>query len=373
MRMPVVDRVRDLMGVDGLDAVVATSPENIAWLAGFVVPSQPLMRWRHAAVVVTADALGFLAVDMEETTVRERVDTAAVAVRVWGEFSGDPMTTLAALLADLGAPRGRIGLELDHLPAGDHARLADAVPGATLVGVERELARLRARKTDDELDLLGRLSRISDRAIGDAFRAVRAGDTELDLAAALTASVYAQGAESFKLMIVATGERSQLPNVGPTDRRLVPGDVCRVEIFSVLDGYQAGVCRTAVVGSAPPEAERIWANLVTCKHLLMDAIRPGVSSQKVWRVFREKFDELGLPPIAFVGHGIGVHLHEHPYLGPHTDEPLEPGVVLGVEPLVYRTGRGFGMQLKDMMAVTAEGCRLLSDVTDTERLSVIDA
>ena len=64
----------------------------------------------------------------------------------------------------------------------------------------------------------------------------------------MTRNIYALGAEHFKLLIVATGERSQLPNVGPTDRKLVAGDICRVEIFSVISGYQAGVCRTAVVG-----------------------------------------------------------------------------------------------------------------------------
>ena len=82
------------------------------------------------------------------------------------------------------------------------------------------------------------------------------GDTEMDLGAALTRSVYEQGAEQFRLMIVATGKRSELPNVGPTDRVLQPRDVCRVEIFSMIGGYHAGVCRTAVVSEPPEHAER---------------------------------------------------------------------------------------------------------------------
>ena len=216
------------------------------------------------------------------------------------------------------------------------------------------------------------LSRIADRAIGDAFRAVRPGDTELDLAAALTRSVYVQGAEQFKLMIVASGERSQLPNVGPTGRALAPGDVCRVEIFPVIGGYHAGVCRSAVVGHPPPGAERIWGHLVECKRLLLDRIRPGAATRAIYRAFLDKFGELGLPPIAFVGHGIGLHLHEEPYLAAHDDGALEPGMVLGFEPLALRTGLGFGLQLKDMIAVTADGCELLSDATNNDRLIVIE-
>ena len=77
---------------------------------------------------------------------------------------------------------------------------------------------------------------------------------------------------------------------------------------------------------------------------------------------------LDMPPIAFVGHWIGLHLHEDPYLGGAHDWELEPGMVLGIEPLIYRTGHGFGLQNKDMVAVTEDGCRLLSDRTDTSNL-----
>lgn len=111
---------------------------------------------------------------------------------------------------------------------------------------------------------------MSETTILESFRAVHAGSTEIDIASTLTRSLYEQGTQQFKLMIVATGERSQFPNVGPTSRILLPGDICRVEIFSAIDGYQA---------------------------------------------FKAKFSELGLPAISFVAHSIGVNLHEKPYFG----------------------------------------------------------
>lgn len=363
-------RLRKSMEADGLDAVVAVSPENFAWVAGFGVPSQPLMRWRHAMAVVAADGRdGIVCVDMEETTVRGRADGTNIAV--WGEFSDDSMATLAGMLAAMGLQESRIGIEFDYLPAGDLERLEAHMPDAGFVPVETAFARLRQIKNADEIDLLRRLSRIADSAIAGAFATVKAGDSEMDLAAALTRGIYEQGAEQFKLMIVATGPRSELPNVGPSERVLEPGDVCRVEIFPIIGGYHAGVCRTAVVGHAPQEAERIWANLVDCKYMLLDTIRPGANGRDIYRAFLKKFGELGLPPIAFVGHGIGLHLHEDPYLAEHYDAKLEPGMVLGIEPLVYRTGHGFGLQLKDMIAVTETGCELLSDATDNDRLIVM--
>lgn len=376
MRQEIVDRQVAAMRNAGLDAMISCSPENFAYLTGFVVPSQPLIRHRHAMVIVTADGrTALFGVDMEATTIKRR--EPATPARIWAEFTDRAMDVLAAQLAELGLGAARIGIEMDYLPAADFARLARALPQASFSGDEAILARLRQIKTADEIALLRRLSRIADRSITDALAAVQAGDSEMDIAAHLTRNIYTLGAEHFKLMIVATGERSQLPNVGPSERRLVAGDVCRVEIFSVIAGYQAGVCRTAVVQRAPAHAERIWQHLVECKYLLMDMIKPGASCRAIYDAFIRKLAALDLPPISFVGHGIGLHLHEDPYLGttPEIGKPgdalLEEGMVLGVEPLCYQTGHGYGMQNKDMMLVTASGCELLSDYADTDRLLVV--
>ena len=290
---------------------------------------------------------------------------------MWREFAFDAMAVLADLLTRHGLASSRIGIELDYLPATDFADLCRLLAAAQFTPAQALLARIRQIKTAEEIVILRKLSRIADRAITQAYGAVSAGSTEMDIAAALTRGVYEQGAEYFKLMIVATGERSVFPNVGPTARVLKHGDVCRVEIFPIIQGYHAGVCRTAAVGSPPPQAERIWANLTACKHMLLDAIRPGASSRAIYEMYLKKTEELNLPRISFVGHGIGLHLHEDPYLGPG-DQPLEAGMVLGIEPLIYETGFGFGMQNKDMVLVTEHGCELLSDYADTDRLIIVN-
>lgn len=370
MRPEIIERQRRIMADNGLDALIAISPENFAWTTGFVVPSQPILRWRHAMVVVKADGThAVVSVDMEETTVRNRLP--GEEVRVWGEFDGNAMSCLAELVSDMGLTSSKIGIELDYLPAGDFASLRAALPEAAFSKAEQLFARSRQIKTPEEIALLRKLSRVADSSITDAFAAVSTGSSEMDIAAAMTRGIYAQGADQFRLMIVATGERSVFPNVGPTERKLQREDVCRVEIFSMLNGYHAGVCRTAVVQSAPPHAERIWANLVACKYLILDMIKPGASSRAIYEAFLRKLAELDLPPISFVGHGIGLHLHEDPYLGRYSDTPLEAGMVLGIEPLVYRTPYGFGMQNKDMVLVTATGSELLSDYADTDRLLLV--
>lgn len=372
MRDDVVARLRRDMQTQELDALICVSPENVAYTAGFVIPSQPLMRWRHALTVIHADGReGIVCVDMEETTVRDA--DANTEVRVWREFLDRPMVILTSLLKDWGLTSSRIGVELNYLPTADYSELSELVPQVTFIASDLLLSRCRQVKSLSELALLERLSQISDTAIRASFDAASAGSSEMDIAAALTRSVHEQGAQQFKLMIVATGERSQLPNVGPSTRILKPGDICRVEIFSVIDGYQAGVCRTAVVGEPSEVAQHIYDNLVECKHAVFDAIKPGVSTRSVYKTYRDTFKALKMPTISFVAHSIGVNLHEPPYFGPYSDQRVEEGMVLGMEPLVYRSGHGFGMQIKDMITVEASGARLLSDVTDTDQIYQIQA
>jgi Xaa-Pro aminopeptidase len=140
-----------------------------------------------------------------------------------------------------------------------------------------------------------------------------------------------------------------------------------MEIFGQKNGYLTGVCRTAVVGKPTAEQETIWSNLIACKYLIMNMIKPGAGCREIYQTFLNKFSELGFESISFVAHGIGLHLHEEPYMGRYGNAIVETGMVGAFEPLVYIPGR-FGMQNKDMFAVAENGCELLSDDTPTDTL-----
>jgi Xaa-Pro dipeptidase len=370
MRQDVIRRQVQAMKEQNWDAILACSPENFAYVTGFMSPTQPLMRWRHAMALVTADGkCSLLVVDMEASTIRAKAPETDISV--WKEFSFDCMETLASLLQRQGLASAKIALETDYLPAEDFAKLIRLLPGAAFAPAQAVLARMRQIKTPQEVVIMRKLARIADQSINEAFAAVSAGDSEMDIASALTHGIYTHGAEYFKLMIIATGERSVFPNVGPTMRQLQRGDVCRVEVFPIIDGYHVGVCRTAVVSEAPPHAERIWANLVACKKLLLEVMKPGASTRSIYDIYLNKLSELNLPAISFIAHGMGLHLHEDPYLGPTVGQPLEAGMVLAFEPLVFETGFNFGMQIKDVVVINEDGCELLSNFTNTERMIVV--
>lgn len=366
MDQQIIEKQKKAMAEKGLDALIAISPENVTYTTGIVVPSQSLMRWRHAIAVVTADGrVSMVVIDMEECTVRAH--GGVKELRVYREFIENPMDELCELLTNLKLDRAKLGIEMEYIPGRDLATLQRKLPRASLVAADEIFHELRQVKTGEELALLRALSKITDKATCDALKRARAGMSEMDLAGRLVSGIFTGGAEQFKLMIIASGERSQFPNVGPSPRVLQKGDIIRMEIFGVRNGYHAGVCRTAVVGSPTAEQEKIWANLIECKYLVMSFIRPGASCKEVYQKFLQKFGELGFEPISFVGHGIGLFLHEEPYLGRYATKTLEEGMVLAIEPLVFIPGR-MGLQNKDMIAVTKNGCELLSDYTPTDRL-----
>src|SRR5260370_19358520 len=195
MRQDVIARQIGAMRDAKLDALISVSPENFAYVTGFLSPTQPLMRWRHAMALVTADGeTSLVVVDMEANTIRSKAP-AGTDIAVSREFKLEAMKVLADLLLKRGLAGGRIAIELDYLPAGDFAQLRELLPGAEFKAAQNLLARLRQIKTPGDIEILRRLSRIADKATTDAYHCVHARSSGMELAAALTRGVYEQGAE----------------------------------------------------------------------------------------------------------------------------------------------------------------------------------
>ena len=172
MRQEIIARQRKIMADNGLDALVAVSPENFAWTSGFVVPSQPILRWRHAMVVVKAD--GSHAVVARRHGGNHRPQSPAGRGdphlgRVHRQRDGLPGDAPVRPGARVGAHRHR-----DGLSAGRRLRALCSARcrGATFSAAEQLYARSRQIKTPEEIALLRRLSRIADASITDAFAAV---------------------------------------------------------------------------------------------------------------------------------------------------------------------------------------------------------
>lgn len=345
---------------EGYDALISSSPDNVAYTVGYTVPSQQLgIRKRRFAAVVSSDGPDvFLVVNVEFNQAK---NTARIRdVRSYNEFTEDPMEMLADTLKEAGLGQGRIGVELDYLPARSFATLKAALPQVRFEDAEKTFDRLRMIKTQKELDTLKRIGGIVDRAHAEAYSAASPGWSELQLADAIRDSVISQGGEGITGLVVGSGFRSTWANCPPSEKVIEEGELVRVDVFAHINGYLSDIARTVAVGEPKEHHRDIWQRLVDAHTTILNMIKPGASTAAIWISFLDKFESLGLEPaIHFVGHGLGLTLHEAPYIDRYTDNVLEEGMVLAIEPVTHADGIGF--HIEDEVIVTENGIELISD------------
>lgn len=357
----VLERVRGALGDAKLDAVVATSREALIYTAGAAPPSLRTVRQRLAASIVpTSGETEAVVVSVDAPLMRERMWADRVTEYV--EFEQHPMEAAAAAVRRAGLDGGRLGVELTALSVEAHDVLRRALPDAELVPADELLAELRVVKTPAEIEAIRRIGEAAQRIAAEACRSVDAGDTERDLGNAISEAFAAAGGDELTMLVVGAGERSSHPNAPPTGRELRPGDVVRLDVIGTSNGYHCDVARTAVVGEPSAEVTRVYELLASVHERALEAVRPGVQSEDVYRIYRDAMERAQLPPYHFVGHGLGITLHEEPFVHAKTSVPLEPGMVLCIEPLTMIAGE-FGVQIEDELIVTPDGCELITRAT----------
>jgi Xaa-Pro aminopeptidase len=147
--------------------------------------------------------------------------------------------------------------------------------------------------------------------------------------------------------------------------------VIRVDLIGTKQGYYTDVCRTAVVGEATKEVSDIWSANVEARELVPSEIRPEADTREVYGKYRDFVVRKKLTPIDFVGHGLGLGLHEEPYFGKYGGTILQPGMVFCIEP-IHVVPDKMGFQLEDELVVTESGYRLLTGGARSKELAVIE-
>lgn len=374
MQSKILQKQKQGLATNNLDALVAVAPESVIYTCGFVIPSlriQGLHR-RLAMTVVTPDKDLLVVVDMETSTAKKHSRWIS-DIRTYREFEQEASGLLVDALRELGLAKGRIGIELDYIPAMDFDVIRKDLPEAKFTDASHIFLELRSVKTPEEIDRLRRAGRAADKAHSEVQRRAKAGMTELEVANVISETLYREGIEDITVLIVASGERSVLPNVSPSNRVLRAGDIIRIDVLGNIGAYFSDVARTYVVGEPSREQTEMWKKLSDTLDALKAEIRPGVTTKRIYQVFAEKYKGFGLKAGAFVGHGLGLSVHEHPWISQYDrfERPLEEGMVLCVEP--FYLGGTEGYQLEDEIIVTGKGFELITDQVDTRRLLQISA
>lgn len=265
----------------------------------------------------------------------------------------------AAQILDL--PGQRVAVEHLHMRVLELRCIEQAAPGVEFVSLEAALPGLRAIKDADEIAAMRRAIAITEQALRELIARPLTGLTEKQIAARLEQLMRQAGAEEIAFIIVVAGPNSADPHAGPSDRSVQPGDLLVIDCGAIWGGYPADITRTFAVEKISNELAHIYELVRQSNVAGKAAVRPGVPAQAVDRAARQVIDAAGYGPRFFhrVGHGLGIEVHEPPYIVQGNEELLEPGMVFTVEPGIYLDGVG-GVRIEDDVVVSAQGVDCLT-------------
>jgi Xaa-Pro aminopeptidase len=273
----------------------------------------------------------------------------------------DAVLTKRALVRDL-AERlsGRLAFEADALPYSQYEVLASA--GLELHPSTGAVEALRAVKDDEELERVRRAARAADRAFEALTAETWVGRTERDLAWRLRQLLHAHGVDHLSFDIaVASGANGSKPHVEPSDGLVERRTLVVVDWGARVEGYCSDCTRTVSTGQLPKELRRAYDVCLEAQLAAVDGIRPGMTGAEADRLARTVIERAGLGERFGhgLGHGVGLAIHEAPRLAAESQDVLEPGNVVTIEPGVYLPGVG-GVRIEDLAVVRDDGVELLT-------------
>jgi Xaa-Pro aminopeptidase len=338
-----------------LDGLVITPGYDLRYLIG----SRAQTFERLTALVLPASGEPTIVVPrLELASLKESAATElGIAVRDWVD-GDDPYRVVADALA--GAPAsGGSALAVavtDSMPALHLLPLADVL-GVVPVLATDVLRRLRMVKDGAEIDALRKAGAAIDRVHARVPEFLVPGRTEADVAADIAEAIVAEGHSEVAFIIVGSGPHGADPHHECSDRELRAGDIVVVDIGGPYEpGYNSDSTRTYSIGEPSPEVAQHYSVLQRAQQAAVEAVRPGITAEQVDAVARDVLAEAGLAE-AFVhrtGHGIGLSVHEEPYIVAGNDLPLAEGMAFSVEPGIYFPGQ-WGARIEDIVVVTADG------------------
>jgi Xaa-Pro dipeptidase len=360
---PFADRLARLAGqatITGADAILISPGPDLEYFLGHSVGSHE----RLTCLVVPASGTPSLLVPTLERLgwSGTPVESLDIAISTWTD-GADPYQALAALL-----PVDARVLAVDyHMPAVHALNAQLVVPGSELTLAGEAIAQLRMRKGDDEIAALAAAGAAIDRVQLRIAEFLRAGRTENEVAADIAAAIVAEGHERPDFVIVGSGPNGASPHHEASDRVIEPGDVVVIDIGGPMpSGYFSDCTRTYVVAPAAgvpvgARATEIYELVRRAQAAGVAAVRPGVSAESIDAASRTVIEQAGYGEyfITRTGHGIGLEVHEHPYMVAGNTTVLEPGMAFSVEPGIYLPGE-FGVRIEDIVVVGETGPVLMN-------------
>ena len=349
-----LNKLHEIMIANNVDLVALGPGAHMQWLLGF----HPHADERPCLICVSITSAAFLMPALNADGTRTNTD---LPFYKWSDADG-PEQAFGKLLGELEIPEN-CRVVLDETMRADFASLVqDARPNAKINFTATTVGALRMRKDDTEFQTLKENARIADQAMKAGWAEMHAGMTELDVARVIRSKFSDLGAKPL-FSIVGAGGNGAFPHHQTGDTVLRDGDAVVMDIGGGQNGYSSDITRMAVIGRPPEGYEAVHAVVEAAVQAAMRAARPGVQAKVVDAAARDVIADAGYGEyfVHRTGHGMGVEVHEQPYLTSVSETVLETGMVFSIEPGIYLPGR-FGIRLEDIIILREEGPEIFSDL-----------
>ena len=356
-------RLRQRMVETNTDLVAVGPGSHMYWLLGL----NPHGDERPVMAIVTADHVGVLMPLLNAEA--SRAQCGSVPFYEWSDADG-PLAALTQLLSEANAKRPGLNIVLDEMMRTDFSfLLLDQLDAPIHRFTLDTVGLLRAEKDAEERQLLKDSAVLNDGAFEKAFAALRTGISEVEVRDIIIDHYLANGAQP-EFCIVAFGKNSAYPHHHTGTDTLQPDMAVLIDSGCRLRGYPSDMTRCAWYGNARNEQfEQVAGIVEQAVQSAQAAALPGVLCSDVDKAAREVIKDAGYGPefLHRTGHGLGVDVHEPPYIAANYPEPLRPGNVFSVEPGIYLKD-AFGIRLEDVAFLHSEGVEFLSELPRTVRL-----
>lgn len=348
-----LDAVRQEMAAQNVDLVALGPGAHMHWLLGW----HPHPDERLTLALIGKEKALFV---VPSVNAEQAGANAGLPLRQWRDEDG-PSAVLAAALRDFETVTT---LCLDETMRTDFSlEVMDLLPNVKRLLASDVVGKLRMTKDAAEYEALKASALVNDAAMQEGFAAVKPGMTEKQVAAAIRDHFVEHGAD-VAFVICASGPNGAYPHHSTGDRVIQSGDSIVMDIGAFLGGYPSDMTRMAAVGRAPEGYEEVHGVVEAALQAAMDAARPGVAAHSVDDAARRVITEAGYGDffVHRTGHGLGLEVHEPPYLTSSSQTKLRENMVFSIEPGIYIPGR-FGVRLEEIVILRTDGPEILSSLS----------
>ncbi len=257
-----------------------------------------------------------------------------------------------------------LAVEADRLTVTQLKNLRKALHGIklTTVATDKIIDSFRAVKNEAEIENICKAQRIAEAAFDHILGFIKVGATEKEVALELDHYMLSHGADGLSFETIAiSGANTSKPHGVPTDKKIEHGDFVTMDYGAVVNGYHSDMTRTVAVGAASDEQKKIYKIVFEAQLAVLRVLKNGVKCSDADKAARDVITEAGYGEYFrhSTGHGVGIEIHEKPFISPKSTATLRSGNVVTDEPGIYIPGK-FGVRIEDMALITENGCKNLT-------------